>query len=439
MEIVAAAAPRPMLLVAATGDWTVNTPRIEFPAVRSIYELFGAAERLECVQIDAGHNFNRDSREVVYGFFARYLGGRGEPAPRPASAVFWSGASEPVREAPDLAVEAPAALRVFPDETPLPAGALPDAAAVAGSLADRAARRLQADRPSGAESLERYRRIYGPVFQAALAAEVPAPADLVLEHRSPEAHPGFTLERLLIGTKRHGERLPAIFISPPGAVAAPPGGGRAQARGVPALLVDAGGNERWFERPPDEGPAGVVLGPLASGLLRGGRSVLLVEPFLTGAYRSPLGATGRPVCESHFAGYNRVDAAWRVQDVLTAAGALRGLTGVREVDALGRGDAGLWCLLARGVDPEVFRSLIADLGTFRWDDDREYLARLCVPHLLRAGGLATAVALAAPAPLLLYNAGEHVPAWIGALYDSLGAGDALAIEPGALPEAALAG
>jgi dienelactone hydrolase len=76
MEIGAMMAPRPMLMVAATGDWTVNTPREEYPAVQSIYRLFGAENKLEMVQIDAKHNYNRESREAVYRFFAKVAQGR---------------------------------------------------------------------------------------------------------------------------------------------------------------------------------------------------------------------------------------------------------------------------------------------------------------------------------------------------------------------------
>jgi len=69
-------APRPMLMIAATGDWTKNTPREEFPAVRSIYQLYGKADNVEMVQIDAPHNYNKPSREAMYAFFARRVLGQ---------------------------------------------------------------------------------------------------------------------------------------------------------------------------------------------------------------------------------------------------------------------------------------------------------------------------------------------------------------------------
>jgi len=75
VEFGAMMAPRPMLMIAATGDWTKNTPREEYPAVRSIYELYGKAGNLETVQIDAPHNYSQPSREAMYSFFGKRIYG----------------------------------------------------------------------------------------------------------------------------------------------------------------------------------------------------------------------------------------------------------------------------------------------------------------------------------------------------------------------------
>lgn len=73
VEIAALFAPKPMLLVSATGDWTRNVPREEFPAIQRIYDLYGKRENVEVIQIDAHHNFNQQSREGVYRFFAKRM------------------------------------------------------------------------------------------------------------------------------------------------------------------------------------------------------------------------------------------------------------------------------------------------------------------------------------------------------------------------------
>jgi len=78
-EIAAMMAPRPMLLVSATGDWTTHVPAEEFPAIRHIYELYGKANDIENTHIDAPHNYNAQSRAAVYKFFGRHVLG-GQPA-----------------------------------------------------------------------------------------------------------------------------------------------------------------------------------------------------------------------------------------------------------------------------------------------------------------------------------------------------------------------
>ncbi len=45
VDIAATIAPRPMLMVSATGDWTAETMEVEYPAVRAVYELFGAGDK----------------------------------------------------------------------------------------------------------------------------------------------------------------------------------------------------------------------------------------------------------------------------------------------------------------------------------------------------------------------------------------------------------
>jgi len=115
MEIGAMMAPRPLLMVSATGDWTRETPRIEYPSIRGIYELYGAADKVETVQIDADHNYNQASREAMYRFFAKHLFG-------------YEGYEDYTE--PAYKVEADGDLRVFPDGK-LPEGYLKDDALLA--------------------------------------------------------------------------------------------------------------------------------------------------------------------------------------------------------------------------------------------------------------------------------------------------------------------
>jgi len=80
MEIGAMMAPRPLLLVSATGDWTKDTPTVEYPVIRSIYQHFEATERIHQVQIDAEHNYNQASREAVYQWFGKWFLDQADPS-----------------------------------------------------------------------------------------------------------------------------------------------------------------------------------------------------------------------------------------------------------------------------------------------------------------------------------------------------------------------
>ncbi len=73
VELAATIAPRPLLMVSATGDWTKDTLEVEYPAIRRLYALVGAESRVHAVQFQAPHNYNRDSREAVYAWMARWL------------------------------------------------------------------------------------------------------------------------------------------------------------------------------------------------------------------------------------------------------------------------------------------------------------------------------------------------------------------------------
>jgi hypothetical protein len=73
VEIAATIAPRPMLMVSASGDWTAETMDREFPAMRRAYSLFGAESKVHAVRFTADHNYNKDSREAMYAWMARWM------------------------------------------------------------------------------------------------------------------------------------------------------------------------------------------------------------------------------------------------------------------------------------------------------------------------------------------------------------------------------
>jgi dienelactone hydrolase len=78
VEIASMMAPRPMIMSAATGDWTKNMRTEEYPAVRAIYELYDKAADVEMFFQDAPHNYNKPNREATYAFFGKHVLGEND-------------------------------------------------------------------------------------------------------------------------------------------------------------------------------------------------------------------------------------------------------------------------------------------------------------------------------------------------------------------------
>ncbi|MCL6534298.1 MAG: hypothetical protein K6U12_13610 [Armatimonadetes bacterium] len=78
-EIAALCAPRPMLLISDSGDWTADNPEKVAPFLRRVYELYGVPERFQHAHMQEGHEFGQESRAVYYRWCAQTLGLRQVP------------------------------------------------------------------------------------------------------------------------------------------------------------------------------------------------------------------------------------------------------------------------------------------------------------------------------------------------------------------------
>ena len=116
-EIAALAAPRPMLLVSVGGDWTKNTPKVEYPFIRTLYSRYGAQSQLENVHLpNEDHGYQFPKRQAMYPFMAKHLGLNTSGVRDSVSGVFDESAT---------VIEKPEQMRVFQSPDDLPRHALP--------------------------------------------------------------------------------------------------------------------------------------------------------------------------------------------------------------------------------------------------------------------------------------------------------------------------
>ncbi len=155
VEIAACMAPRPLILVSCTGDWTKHSLELEGPAVRRAYKALGFEERFRVVRFDYGHNYNQDSREAVYAWFVRWLQGGPDAMKIPE---------------PAFTVEKKEDLAVFGPDHPLPEGAV-DAEGLKKLLREKVKAQLESLRPKDAASLARFRKVMIPLLKIVLTNE----------------------------------------------------------------------------------------------------------------------------------------------------------------------------------------------------------------------------------------------------------------------------
>ena len=387
VEIASCMAPRPLLMVSCTGDWTANTPEVEFPAVRAIYGLYGARDKVSEVQIDAPHNYNQPSREAVYAFFKHHLlGGQGKVAERP------------------FTVERDEDLLVFSGRKK-PAYAL-DSQEVFDAVIARSEKQLAARLTS--PRIHRFQWQTRPALASLLGVD--AAPQVAVESLGFRREEGYVIEEMVLGRVGSGERVRAAFFLPRGP----------QGKVSATLIADA----NWDGDEP---------GALTQGLLQSGGAVLVVAPFLTdGTERE-----GHDEMDPLYHTYNQATMACRVQDILTGLAYLDQHLRVGERHLVGQGEAGIWCLFARALASGVGRTAV-DWGGCDLGDDGAWSGALFAPGIRALGDVRTALALCAPGRLLVHGAGDYFPERIARrCYRTAGKGTQLVVEAEGMSEDAI--
>lgn len=297
-------APLPVLMIVATDDFfSREAAWTSFQFAKRLYARLGASERMDIIENDAPHNYNRASREATVRWMARWLQGRDEPIAEP-----------------DIELIPVEALYAAPDGqiTNLPGER------TAYDLNRDTAARLAATRPA-VPPIDRVRVLAGirPL------AELPEP-------RVEPIGPG----RLVLWPEE-GIALPAVHLEP------------ATPTGPPVLLVASEGKAAAAER--------------IEALAAAGRRVLAVDLRGTGetaqTAQTALGGDFGTDWEDQFTVYllGRSYVGMRAEDILVCARWLR-----EPVELIAVGAVGVPALHAAACEPGLFAAVQIEGSLASW-------------------------------------------------------------------------
>lgn len=387
VEIGALMAPRPLLMVSAAGDWTTETPHEEYPAIRSIYQLYGLADHVENHHFDYPHNYNQDSRTAMYRFFGKWLLN---------DEAKWQEFDEPSFQVEDLAN-----LRVFPNSQ-LPEKSLTKNE-ICVQVVEATRRKWDAILPTTSDELDAFRSHQATALRTVFNAVSPGPEEIDPERTGRIVRDNHILERWVLHRPSKGDAIPALAYLPKDRLPAD------------AVLLVHGTGKAAFADSTHGGP-----GPLIAALLRQNKLVVTIDTYLTGEHHSPLDRTEREGLVLHAtdpkswlnAGDYWADdtfvptvTAFRVQDILTAVTWLRNRRDTKgNVDLVGLKDAGIWCLFASALDDRIGKTWV-DANQFDTEDDGAWVQKYYVPCIRCIGDITTAAALIAPRTLHIANTG----------------------------------
>jgi hypothetical protein len=359
MEIAAAAAPRPQILVADSQDWTKTTMTVEGPAIEHIYQLLQAPEKLRYLSFDFPHNYNQTSREAVYQWFDRWL---------------LSQPDQPVAEQA-FKKEADADLAVFPDGK-LPADALTQSE-LTKYLIKMHQEQLQRISPTNSGSLANYKRVMETAWIRTLQLHWPA-EEVQPSAKLPERKAGYVAEEMEVALPGAGEKIPLAHFAPLRT---------RRARNVTVVVLAHPDGKAHFVDSAGE-PAG-----LARQFLGHGFDVAVLADAGAAANSNQTSVL--------FTAYNRTRLQERVRDLIAACQGIRMLNSFHcRVVLCGCGRAGGWAMLAAPAADAV----IADCGQLDISDDQTLLdPDLFCPDIRNIDTFEGAAILAAPHPLVMYN------------------------------------
>ncbi|QEG38175.1 Alpha/beta hydrolase family protein [Roseimaritima ulvae] len=362
-QFVGLAAPRPFLAGNGQKDpiFPIAGTRDTIQRAEQIYAFYDSADHVTLRDVPAGHGWSKPLREAGYGWFNRFLQGRGDGSP----------VAEPEIELEDKGSKD---LQVFKD------GKFPADARSYVDLVREEANRLVAaypNVPSDAADYSAWSESLREQLWQTLGGQPQVFKSQAEEHGSFDWE-GHTVERLAIRTERELE-VAALLIRPENANGPLP----------LVIVLDSQGKQAALQ---SETVRRLLEQPIA---------VLALDVRAVGE-----GAVNANQCASDAIMLGRPLLAQQAWDVIVAARTLSQQEGFGEVAVYGRGSSGLTTLLAAALSDHL-DAVVTErtLGSFvdAIADPLPQPQWVYAPNILKVADVSQLAALCAPRPLMFVS------------------------------------
>ena len=405
VELAALFAPNPLGMTAAN-DWTKAMMSEGYPALQSLYSLYGARDRVFCKSlIHLPHNFNYVTRALMYSWMNKHLG---------------LGWEEPIVEG-DWPLLTPEEGSVWGPDHPKPGPGEDDAheRAVTKWLGTHSDRQLDAMSPSGSDSLGRYLEVIGGAWDLLIGRRLPRSEDIEWIEVGNTDRGAFPESTGLLRFGKEGEEIPVVRLYPM----------TKEWNGRVALWIDGEGKSGIYQAD------GTLRRPIRR-LLQAGVAVFGADLIFQGEF---LGENGSPdktrkvLNPRAFAGYtftyNHTLFAQRVHDILTLITYASSDQRVGQIDLIGVNGAAPWAAAASALAGGAVDRLGVDTRSFRFIELESYRDPDFLPGAVKYGDLPGILSLSAPRPI--WVAGEaEAPVLVSAVYQASGKKDGVTLFEG---------
>ena len=384
VEIASMIAPKPLLLVSDTYDWTFNTRNTIMPMVKSIYKLYHSEDNLTNAHFDYIHNYNKSSRESVYAFLGKRLlkqNDKSKFTEKPFLADSDSNLLAFINKRDSNKT------KTFIDLSTSLYHNLPNKLgpeALKQELKNSYSKQLNEYWPKDKTTLGIFKSKYGDALLHLIGAIASSEVECKIMGSTKSNE--FIATRLLITSKDKNHWIPCIFyqsLFPTNST----------------VIVTADSGKKYWVQQGLSRPKELII-----KLLHQKCNVLAPDLFKQGEHILQNSTkTNRNENDKYFTTYNLTDRQEQVEDLLTLIRAIEKSEGVSHyINLYATGNTGMTGLFLSTITKKLHR-IILDGNHFDPSSDEKML-ELQIPGIMRIGGLQTVLALASNQHLIFFNA-----------------------------------